>query len=365
MRSIYSIFLQIGIVGSLFVFPRYAAAEDIRCYSYGCVIPHEDKLFLPIWDLWGLNTFLDSIENLPIVHKAEKLTKEIATIDTILSHSIDYESRKSLEGVRGYILAKFRTILWEIKQKKFPKPTFDLTGNILLRLQKYHLSCEIKATVLALKYLGVSVTEDEFITKLPFDTSASEYKNGVWWDPDMGFVWSIHGNQRQLTGYGVYERPLAIVATRYNITSEIINEWHYSSKKLTPKKHLTYLIDQLEKWKMVVLWWDWCTDPRYEDGVTYAITDGIILDSGIAGKNTCSTWGKNRDIYWVSSTGKIIYWLVGEHAFTLLGYIGPKKTPSHIIVWDTDTGRHVYPTSEWMRKWKALSYRSLILSKKK
>jgi hypothetical protein len=51
MKRIYYIFLLIGIILSVSIFPKDTLAEDIRCYSYGCVIPHEDKLFLPIWDL--------------------------------------------------------------------------------------------------------------------------------------------------------------------------------------------------------------------------------------------------------------------------------------------------------------------------
>ncbi len=54
--------------------------------------------------------------------------------------------------------------------------------------------------------------------------------------------------------------------------------------------------------------------------------------------------------------------LSGEHAFVLLGYIGSPSRPSHLIVWDTYTGRHIYPISEWMRKWSLIQYRSLIIS---
>jgi hypothetical protein len=39
-------------------------------------------------------------------------------------------------------------------------------------------------------------------------------------------------------------------------------------------------------------------------------------------------------------------------------------SPTHIRVWDTDTGYHLYPVVEWMRKWEAMDYRSIIISKK-
>jgi hypothetical protein len=62
---------------------------------------------------------------------------------------------------------------------------------------------------------------------------------------------------------------------------------------------------------------------------------------------------------WKTLTGKEVRALSGEHAFILLGYIWPRIRPTHIIVWDTDTGRHIYPMDEWMRKWWLLDYRAL------
>jgi hypothetical protein len=67
---------------------------------------------------------------------------------------------------------------------------------------------------------------------------------------------------------------------------------------------------------------------------------------------------------WTTPEGKVIDAISGEHAFILLGYIGSLEKPSHIIVFDTDTGRHIYPYSEWMRKWALMEYRSLLIPKK-
>ena len=49
--------------------------------------------------------------------------------------------------------------------------------------------------------------------------------------------------------------------------------------------------------------------------------------------------------------------------FYLLGYNGTINNPTHIRVWDTDTGYHEYPTHEWMRKWELMKYKSLIIWK--
>jgi hypothetical protein len=53
--------------------------------------------------------------------------------------------------------------------------------------------------------------------------------------------------------------------------------------------------------------------------------------------------------------------LDGQHAFILLGWKWDINNPSHIRVWDTNTGYHEYETIEWMRKWEAMDYRSVII----
>ena len=53
--------------------------------------------------------------------------------------------------------------------------------------------------------------------------------------------------------------------------------------------------------------------------------------------------------------------LSGDHAFILIGYEGSRTHPTHIRVFDTNTGFHLYPISEWMRKWNAMDNRSLIV----
>jgi hypothetical protein len=79
-------------------------------------------------------------------------------------------------------------------------------------------------------------------------------------------------------------------------------------------------------------------------------------------RNSCQVSSSKRLMKWITPAGKKIAWLSWEHAFVLLGYVWSIKKPTHIIVWDTYTGRHIYPYSEWMRKWSLLQYRSLIIS---
>lgn len=112
-----------------------------------------------------------------------------------------------------------------------------------------------------------------------------------------------------------------------------------------------------------MLWADWCTDPRYEDGIVSRDRTQIMRAFPLAAKNTCSRLNLDRRFTWQTMEGKIVEALDGDHVFVLLGYIGKKENPSHIIVWDTDTGRHIYPLREWMRKWSLMDNRSLIITK--
>ena len=84
-------------------------------------------------------------------------------------------------------------------------------------------------------------------------------------------------------------------------------------------------------------------------------------------KNTCASLDKDRTITWNSvgpNLEKIpVSALNGEHAFILLGYVGMIDSPTQIIVWDVNTGKHTYPTTEWMRKWSKMQNRAIIISK--
>jgi hypothetical protein len=217
----------------------------------------------------------------------------------------------------------------------------------------------VAALSMVLDSLWSPRSEDELIAELPFYLGA--YSWGIWWDPDREFVGSITGSQRLATGYGVYPEPLA------NIIKDEFHTEIFSSQatgdigeKVARDKMSEYL-SKVESGAKVVLWGDWCTTPENEDGILWGYKPSIIKLFPIAGKNECQRVTKDRIFRWKTPEGKDIVGISWEHAFVLLGYVGKRDSPSHIIVWDTDTGRHIYPTDEWMRKWSALDYRSLLI----
>ncbi len=242
------------------------------------------------------------------------------------------------------------------------KPTFDISNKYKLTLQKYKLSCEIAALRMVIFSLTwESISEEEILSSFPiFEWKL--WEDRVWWDPEKEFVWSYTGSQRANTGYGVYEAPLAEYLDGLAIKGIISNI--YTDEFIMPYDRLRKWLDAIHSGSRVILWWDWCTSLDNEDGVVEKIDTYIFRFFPITAKNSCDREVEYRGISWYIKKWALIKWLSWEHVFLLLWYIGSIEKPTHIIVWDTDTGKHVYRYSEWMRKWKLLEYRMLIIHPK-
>src|SRR5947208_1371589 len=96
--------------------------------------------------------------------------------------------------------------------------TTQATNWRILNVPQYHqqhgLSCEAAALRMALASLGIARTEDSLLSQIgadlrPHYTDASGFH---WGDPYVSFVGNVDGAERNLTGYGVYDTPIARVA---------------------------------------------------------------------------------------------------------------------------------------------------------
>jgi hypothetical protein len=260
---------------------------------------------------------------------------------------------------------------------------FDIREDIFeLSLQEKSLSCESAAAADILEsFTAKNIHEDSVIELLPkwshYNSLPEEHPWDVviWGNPELGFVWHIDSTnnlstkQKLMTWYWVYEAPVSDVYRDYWLYTQIFNSSHHTAA-ITPEFHLLYILEKLKSWSMVQLWWDWCTKLEYDDWVleNKSLISSLPASKFISAKNTCHNVDENRDLTWkyyntnwklVKHTG-----LDGEHAFILLWWKWNINKPSHIRVWDTDTWYHLYPTHEWMRKWEAMDYRSIIISKK-
>lgn len=263
---------------------------------------------------------------------------------------------------------------------KSDKVVFDISSKLKLkRIQDRPLSCESSATADIISYFTQRDINEYDIYNLmekDFDTLPSkDWKKILWWNPNKWFVWNINyywdgdkikPSQAKMTWYWVYEKPVKKVYDKYFIKTSIINSNNHSYA-FSPADHLNLILKNLKKWNMVQLWWDWCTKTEFEDWTInsqeYTQKDANNLKTW---KNTCWDIDRDRTLTWYYKENwklKKQNWLAWEHAFYLLWYEWDINNPSKIIVWDTYTGYHKYNTKEWMRKWSAMDYRTIIAYK--
>ena len=269
-------------------------------------------------------------------------------------------NNKNSEKIYNY-LTKKTTVLNDTK-----KTWIDISSRMKYKnIQKRSLSCEISATADILSYLTAREIKEDYLlkplpksqyNKLPYYKKWEKY----WWNPNSGFVWYIDkipnwvkASQRKMTGYWVLEKPIEKIVNKYWFKTKIITQFNYTPE-FTNKQHLKVILEELKKGNMVQLWWDICTNPKY-----YSWKEHSCF------YRWKPSWDYKRQISWnyIDKNWKTIkyVWLNWEHAFYLLWYKWNTENPSHIIVWDTYTGKHTYMTSEWMRKWWKMQYRSLII----
>ena len=316
---------------------------------------------------------LKNIGDMTLKYSEEK--KQTTYSKLILQIQEHRDNREELDDDLKETLSELQRILENklLTKKEVLDRTEDFYKN---SLQEKTYSCEISASSDIISTIkDKDITEDELIEKVDKSLfwKTAQYSNGIyiWGNPDAGYVWYIDvdwkGNiasQRNLTGYWVYEKPIAKLYNEYNIKTEIINNTNYS-KTFWPEQHLNRLLQEFSKWNYVQLWGDICTTPEFDD---WELELGDIVQSDVDNwknaKNSCwSLWQDRKRVWYYEEEWELIkhQWLIWEHNFYLLGYEWSIEKPTSIIVWDTSTGKHIYPLKEWMRKWEEMDYRSIIV----
>ena len=309
---------------------------------------------------------------------SEEEKQEVYT--TLLSQLEAYKIKNTNENLSLIINALIEKLLEAIQDIEEQIFIYDRTEEFFkTTLQEKTYSCEISATSDILSTLkNKNFTEDELIQQIDkskFDETA-QYSNGIyiWWNPNAWYVWYIDtdakGNvasQRNLTGYGVYEQPIAELYHSEWFKTKIINNSHYT-QDFWVEQHLQKLLKEFTEGNYVQLWWDICTTSEYDDWeLALADITQEDVDNGKNAKNECWSYGQDRKRVWYYEDGESLVkhqGLIWEHNFYLLGYEWDIDNPINIIVWDTSTGKHTYPVKEWMRKWEEMDFRSIIVYSK-
>lgn len=186
--------------------------------------------------------------------------------------------------------------------------------SVPLYKQQKPLSCEVAALRMALAFKGVNVSEESIMQYIPVE-SAPRSSDNIWADPDEVFVGDINGKQNT-TGYGVHAAPVAKAAKNFR-NAELVSGWSLSA-----------LIDSVKAGNPVVMW---------------GIYSGGTPDS------------------WTTSTGKVVKAWKGEHARTVVGFVGPAEHPRQIITLDPVLGKMNWNTSDFLANWATLGNQGVVV----
>ena len=172
--------------------------------------------------------------------------------------------------------------------------------------QQHALSCEAAALKIALNYQGAQVSEQAIINKLPYDTTP--HTNGVWGDPDAGFVGRIDGTM-PVDGYGIHCRPLAETAR------------------------------------------NWKNAEPIENGSVQDLTRHVLAHRPVV------VWGfmsGGESITWHTPAGRLVHAAAGEHARVLCGFRGSPEDPDGFYLMDPTCGLAYWPKKLFLINWDSL-----------
>lgn len=182
--------------------------------------------------------------------------------------------------------------------------------------QEHALSCETAALRIALNYYGAGVTEDELLENLHFDTKEPRSPQGIWGDPELGFVGDIDGSVFKGTGYGVYEKPILDLALKYRPSLIMENP------------SLSKILEEVKNGHPVIVW-------------------GLL--------------SKRKTIVWQTEEGKKIEVHPGEHARVVAGFYGPVANPTKIILMDPIYGKIKMSKEKFTSDWKVMENRTVVV----
>lgn len=191
----------------------------------------------------------------------------------------------------------------------------DFKLNIPFHRQEHSLSCEIAALKMALDYYNLNVPESELLEKLAFDTKSSRSKNNVWGNPNLGFVGDIDGKMPN-EGYGVYEKPIARLASQYRRARSLENAT------------LQEILTETAKGRPVIVW-------------------GAI--------------GSGKDISWKTKDGQSIKAVLGEHTRVITGFSGTVSDPRSIYMLDPIYGKRIVSKKSFLADWSLLDNKAVVV----
>lgn len=225
-----------------------------------------------------------------------------------LSYNSSYQLKIAAGASSQYGLA--------LKNDYLLRFTSEQTRKILavpLDYQDRPLSCEAAALKMALNYRGVSVSESDIMAVVGYDPTIKS--GNIWGDPDRAFVGNIDGSQNS-TGYGVHWEPIARAAKTWR------NALAFSGWSATE------LAWEIEAGNPVVIW-------------------------GVLGSGYLDPW--------FTPAGRSIVAWKGEHARTVIGYVGSTANPTAFIINDPIVGRLTWSTAKLLANWAKFNNSGVVV----
>jgi uncharacterized protein YvpB len=180
--------------------------------------------------------------------------------------------------------------------------------------QEHPLSCEVAALKMALGTHDIEVSENDLISKLPFDLTPRG--NGIWGNPYTGFVGNIDGLMLR-TGYGVYWDPIAKLGAQYTNTRVVQGS---SPEELTRS---------IAAGNPVIIW---------------------------------GYYGSGKVYTWHTPDGTLVKALSSEHTQVVYGFDGSPTKPIRFYIMDPVFGPHVWSTEQLKHNWSSFDSTGVIVA---
>jgi uncharacterized protein YvpB len=189
-----------------------------------------------------------------------------------------------------------------------------VTLSVPLYSQSYRFSCNLTAASMVLAYKGVSRSQATIYSQIPKDSTPKA--NGVWGDPDAGYVGQLDGP----TGYGIHWGPISNYINSQGVSARVQRGMSASA-----------LAKEIEQGHPAIVWvWNTISGPTWET--------------------------------WTTPGGKQVKGLIGMHSYVVIGYVGSSDNPSSIIVNDPWGNRRTLTTSRFNYLWSFYGNTAVIVS---
>lgn len=194
------------------------------------------------------------------------------------------------------------------------KPELTVKLEVPYHRQEHSLSCEVATLVMALGFRGISVSEEELLSKVGVDPTP--HQGNVWGNPSAAFVGEVDGRMGT-SGYGVYWDRISNVAKQYRSASDSFS--HANS---------VWLAKQIEAGDPVIVW-------------------GAV--------------GRAKRIDWSTPDGQRVKAVYGEHTRVAIGFSGSVNNPSGFYLLDPIYGEVYFPRAKFEGNWALLDSSGVVI----